>query len=169
MSVLLLNVTYEPIRIITERRAVCLVIQDKAEIVESKGTIRSASYSVPKPDVIKLKYYVHIPFKNRVPLTNKAVLNRDKFECMLGHNNKKKCLGKASTVDHVQPKSKGGKHEWTNVVAACTKCNSIKGSKTMSQLGWTLKRPAEPPNVKHWIMVNSYEKTQAWDAWLERS
>lgn len=161
MGVLLLNATYEAIRVISLKRAVVLVLQEKAEIVEAGDTeIRSATSSVPKPEVIRLKYYVKIPYKSRVPLSNRAVLNRDKYKCAY-------CGAKANTVDHVQPKSKGGKHEWTNVVAACKSCNSKKADKTLQQLGWKLPFTPEAPTARTWIVVGTIENAQAWSEWLD--
>lgn len=169
MGVLLLNATYEPLRIITVRRAVVLVLQDKAEVIEAQGEIHSANVSLPRPDVIRLKYFVKIPFKSKVPLTNKAVLNRDRFKCMLGHNNKKNCLGVAKTVDHIHPRSRGGKHEWTNVVAACKNCNSKKAAKTLEELGWTINVNPGPPTAKTWLVVGSAEKREEWSEWLKHT
>lgn len=160
MGVLLLNATYEAIRVIPMKRAVVLVLQEKAEIVESTGeNIRSAHISMPQPEVIRLKYYVKIPYKSRVPLSNRAVLNRDKYKCAY-------CGKKGNTVDHVHPKAKGGKHEWTNVVAACGKCNSKKADKTLQEMGWELSFKPEAPTAKTWIVVGTPERAEAWADWL---
>lgn len=166
-GVLLLNATYEAIRIISLKRAVVLILQEKAEIIEAANTeVRSANLSVPKPEVIRLKYYVKIPYKKKITLSNKAILNRDKYQCAYTHCNPQ-CIKKATTVDHVHPKSKGGKHEWENVVAACKKCNSKKDDKTLKDLGWTLKFKPEAPKAKHFLVVGSPEKAEAWSAYLE--
>jgi 5-methylcytosine-specific restriction endonuclease McrA len=162
MGVLLLNATYEAIRVVSLKRAVVLVLQEKAEIIEASGDIKSANFTMPRPEVIRLKYYVKIPFKSKVPLSNRAVLNRDKYLCAY-------CGNKASTVDHVMPKAKGGKHEWTNVVAACKKCNSKKADKTLEQIGWVLPFVPNAPSAKTWIVVGTPERAQAWSSWLEHS
>jgi 5-methylcytosine-specific restriction endonuclease McrA len=161
MGVLLLNASYEAIRIIPLHRAVILVLQEQAEIVEAgEGDIRSQHVSLPRPEVIRLKYFVKIPYRSRVPLSNRAVLNRDKYTCAY-------CGKRASTVDHVHPKAKGGKHEWTNVVAACKGCNSKKADKTLEQMGWTLSFKPEAPHAKTWIVVGSPEKAEEWSEWLK--
>lgn len=146
-TVLLLNASWEALRAIPMKRAVCLVLQDKAEIVESNGTsIRSVSISIPKPEVIRLKYYVKVPPRKRVPLSNKAILLRDNYRC--GY-----CGLHATTIDHILPKSKGGNHTWENCISACSKCNTKKGSKILSELGWTLNKQPEPPSMKAWIFT----------------
>lgn len=161
MGVLLLNATWEAIRVISFKRAVVLVLQEKAEIIESgENDIRSADFSMPRPEVIRLKYYVKIPYKSRVPLSNRAVLNRDKFTCAY-------CGKRATTVDHVLPKAKKGKHEWSNVVAACKTCNSKKADKTLEQLGWELGFVPGPPTAKTWIVVGTPERAEAWADYLE--
>jgi 5-methylcytosine-specific restriction endonuclease McrA len=166
MGVLLLNASYEPLRVINLHRAVVLVLQEKAEIIESDGgQIRSESVSISKPEVIRLKYYVKIPYRSRVPLTNRAVLNRDRYECAYQGQNTF-CQGKATTVDHVKPKAKGGRHEWTNVVGSCKKCNSKKADKTLEDLGWALPFVPGPPTAKTWIVVTSAEKLDEWSEWL---
>lgn len=167
MGVLLLNATYEAIRIVPLKRAVVLVLQDKAEIVETNGAmIRSEHTSMMKPEVIRLKYYVKIPYKSRVPLSNRAVLNRDKFTCAYQHCNPD-CLGRATTVDHVTPKARKGEHSWTNVVAACKKCNGKKADKTLEQMGWELLFTPGAPSAKTWIVVGTPERAEAWSTYLE--
>ena len=160
MSVLLLNATYEAIRVISLKRAIGLVLQEKAEIIESAGDfIRSTSIAVPRPQVIRLKYFVRIPYKSKVPLSNRAVLNRDRYMCVY-------CGRKATTVDHVVPKSKGGKHHWDNVVACCKPCNSEKSNYTLDQIGWELKVKPDVPHARTWIMVGTSDKVKAWANWL---
>lgn len=163
-GVLLLNATYEPIRVLSLRRAVVLVLQEKAEVIEEEGTkkIRSQNFEMAKPAVIRLKYFVKIPYRSRVPLTNRAVLNRDRYKCAY-------CGKRANTVDHVQPKAHGGRHEWTNVVAACRDCNSRKADKVPSvDNGWLLDFKPQAPTAKTWIVVGTPEKAEEWAGWLEQ-
>ena len=169
MGVLLLNATYEAIRIIPLARAVVLVLQEQADIVETRGDqeLHSQHITMPYPEVIRLKYFVKIPYKSRVPLSNRAVLNRDKYQCAYQHITGNGCLKKATTVDHVYPKSKGGKHEWTNVVAACKKCNGKKADKTLQDMGWELTFKPGAPSAKTWIVVGTPEKAEAWSQYLE--
>lgn len=168
MGVLLLNATYEAIRIIPLARAVVLVLQEQADIVETRGDqeLHSQHITMPYPEVIRLKYFVKIPYKSRVPLSNRAVLNRDKFQCAYQSMNPS-CLGRATTVDHVHPKAKKGKHEWTNVVAACKKCNGKKADKTLQEMGWELPFQPGAPSARTWIVVGTPERAQAWSNYLE--
>jgi 5-methylcytosine-specific restriction endonuclease McrA len=136
MAVLLLNASYEPLRVISLRRAIGLIVAGKAEtLAEGEGEVRSVSLSLPVPAVVRLRYMVHVPFRATVPLSRQAVLVRDGRRCQFSH-----CERHASTVDHVVPRSRGGIHEWSNVVAACTRCNARKGNRLLHELGWSLKR-----------------------------
>jgi len=167
-GVLLLNASWEPLRVINLHRAIILVLQEKAEIVETgDGEVRSTGeFSVPYPEVIRLRYYVKIPYRSKVPLSNRAVLNRDRYRCAY-------CEGKATTVDHIVPKALGGRHEWTNVVAACKRCNQKKSNKTLEELKplnpelWTLKNKPVVPTAKTWIVVANPSKIDAWADWLQ--
>lgn len=163
MGVLLLNASYEPLRVVSFRRAVALVLQEKATPVSTCADdyIVSAGGNVvmERPDVIRLNYYVKIPYKAQVPLNNRAVLNRDRFTC--GY-----CGNHATTIDHVHPKSKGGKHEWSNVIAACRRCNGTKADKLLSDLGWELPYIPGPPEARTWIVL-AQKPRDSWDQWLE--
>lgn len=172
MGVLLLNATYEPLRVINFRRAVALVLQKKAEIVEAHDevVVSAGDPIMDKPDVIRLNYYVKIPFKAQVPLNNRAVLNRDRFTCAY-------CGQRATTVDHVQPRAKNGAHDWTNVVAACRKCNAFKADKVLGEgvdkwgdkkLDWKLPFKPQPPEARTWIVL-AQKPRESWEQWLERT
>ena len=141
MAVLLLNASFEPLRVITLRRAIGLIVAGKAEMItEGDGVIRSATISFPVPAVVRLRYMVRVPFRSTVPLSRRAVLLRDAKRCQFAH-----CGRSAATVDHVIPRSRGGDHSWTNVVAACGPCNTRKGDRLLDELGWSLRRkPAAP-------------------------
>jgi 5-methylcytosine-specific restriction endonuclease McrA len=141
MAVLLLNASFEPLRVITLRRAIGLMVAGKAEVLaEGTGEIRSVSVSFPVPAVVRLRYMVKVPFAASIPLSRRAVLVRDARRCQFVH-----CERPAATVDHVVPRSRGGAHTWTNVIAACAQCNARKGDRTLQELGWHLKRPPTAP------------------------
>lgn len=153
MSVLLLNASYDPLRIISLKRAVILVMQDKAEILEeSDAMVRSEKLSFQAPSVIKLKYYVQIPYRAKLPLNNRNVLVRDKFECAYCD------IRKATTVDHIIPRSRGGEHRWENVVAACSKCNAKKADKLLSEIGWETKWQPYMPSGTRWLVLGMRPK-----------
>ena len=109
---LLLNASLEPLCVVSLRRAVVLVMTGKATILESEGRmLHSERAALPVPVVLSLTRYVHVPVRRAVPPTRRTVLQRDNHRCAY-------CGGGADTVDHVLPRSRGGRHEWTNVVAA---------------------------------------------------
>jgi len=125
--------------VVAARRAVVLVLKEKAEIVHSNGVVfRSERVQVPAPSVVRLRYFVHVPYRASVALTRRAVFARDGHVCQY-------CGLPAENVDHVVPKSKGGQHTWDNVVAACRRCNSKKENRLPGEAGLTLRtRPFAP-------------------------
>jgi len=155
-GVLVLNATFEPINVIHLHRAVCLVVQEKADVIESVDgkTFRSANTEIPCPSVVKLRYFVKIPWKRRRPaVTNRNVLGRDNDTC--GY-----CGGEASTIDHIHPRAHGGTNDWMNVIAACSPCNSTKSDLTLEQLGWELLFKPTIPADKTWLVVGWAEREQ---------
>ena len=103
-SALVLNATYEPLSVVSARRAVCLVLSDKAEIIEDDGTeVHSETMSIPGPLVIRLRYMVKVPYHRRTALSRRAVFARDDHRCQY-------CGGVADSIDHVMPRSRGGMH-----------------------------------------------------------
>jgi 5-methylcytosine-specific restriction endonuclease McrA len=155
--VLLLNVTYEPLTTVGLRRAVCLVLGEKAEIVhhDTAGKrIHSARVEVVTPSVIRLRRYVRIPQRNRVPLTRAALMRRDNYKCAY-------CGRHGETIDHVHPRSRGGQHTWENCVAACQMCNHRKADRLLSELGWTLPVAPAVPKGAHWRLIGAQ-----FDGWV---
>ncbi|MFQ6396847.1 HNH endonuclease [Nocardia sp. KC 131] len=149
--VLLLNATYEPLTALSARRAVVLLICDKADTVhhDPEGSVvHSAEAAVNIPSVIRLRSYVHVPYRARVPMTRAALMHRDHYRC--GY-----CGGKADTIDHVIPRSRGGEHSWENCVASCAPCNHRKADKMLSDLGWTLRSPLVSPKGPHWRLLST--------------
>ncbi len=146
-GVLLLNATYEPLRVIPLKRAVVLVLQNKAEVISaSEEPVRSAYLTLQMPKVIRLNYFVKIPYRARVALNRKSLMARDRSTCQY-------CGGHGNTIDHIVPRAKGGRHEWTNVATACSPCNAKKGDRTLEELGWTLLNKPEIPRVNSHVIV----------------
>ena len=137
---LVLNATYEPLCVVPLRRAVVLVLAEKAVVVEAgEGVMRSERQSIPVPTVVRLSRYVRVPYRREVPLTRRAVLDRDRHACVY-------CGLRADTIDHVRPRSRGGEHIWTNVVAACARCNHRKGDRLLQRARLApAAPPAQPP------------------------
>lgn len=171
MSVLLLNATYEPLRVITTRRAMLLIVDDKAELLESEdGEYHSASASWPLPSVIRLKYVVKVPIRARLPLTRRNVLARDKYLCAYckGPAPYSGPEGKRGTIDHVRPRAKGGRHSWENVVTACSPCNARKDDKTLAEIGWKLDFRPWAPKGQLWVVVSDVSERPSWEPYLGR-
>ena len=115
---LVLNATYEPLCVVSQRRAVVLVLGGKAQPIEhSPRVLHAERISVVVPSVVRLARYVRVPHRTHIPLTRKGVLARDQHRCAY-------CGGAATSLDHVVPRSRGGEHTWENVVAACGRCCS---------------------------------------------
>lgn len=151
-SVLKLNATYEPLDAVPVRRAINLVLSGKATVLEeSDKTWGSENLRINIPTVIKMNYMVKVPRRSRVKLTRATIMARDKHQCQFIINGQA-CGRRGDTMDHVKPRSKGGKHEWTNVVAACGRCNARKADKTLEQMGWELRRQPTVPVGNDWIL-----------------
>jgi 5-methylcytosine-specific restriction endonuclease McrA len=137
---LVLNASYKPLSTVSLRRAVVLVMQDKAVVEQAHPglRIRAAAVDVPMPQVIRLARYVRVPFRQRAPWSRRGVLVRDQHRCAY-------CGRRATTVDHVLPRSHGGRDSWLNTVAACAADNHRKADRTPEQAGMRLlTRPFEP-------------------------
>lgn len=143
MSVLLLNTTYEPMHVVPLRRAVALVLQDKAHLVEaSERTVHSPSLAMPEPSVIRLRSRVNCMPRRFLPLTRSAILARDGYTCQ--YCGVTLAAGRL-TIDHVLPQSRGGAWSWSNLVAACPACNAVKANRTPEEAGMALLRqPGKP-------------------------
>jgi len=161
MRTLVLNAGYEPLAVVSFKRALVLVMNQKASIVaaDEQQLVRSESMSWAMPSVIILRNYVRIPGHRQVPVSRRGVLRRDAQRC--GY-----CGGTATTIDHILPRSRGGADSWENLVACCLRCNNLKGDRTPSEMGWTLRLKPRPPHGPTWL-VRGVERSQpAWDEYL---
>ena len=157
---LVLNATYEPLGVVVDRRALLLVLASKATSIEESGReLRSASGSLVLPSVIRLNRFVRVPHRAGVPLTRRAVFARDGGRCMY-------CGGSAASIDHVVPRSRGGRHSWDNVVAACHRCNRIKADRTPADLGWRLRATPIQPAGAAWRVLASGRHDPCWIPYL---
>ena len=147
--VLLLSSGYEPISVINWRKAICMLMLEKVEIVtEYNEQICSQHLSLNAPSVVRLLRKVRRP-RNRVKFNRANILARDKFKCQYCDQN---FLASELTFDHVLPKSRGGKTTWENIVSCCPSCNGKKGNKTPIEAGMFLKKKPVQPD---WIPVFS--------------
>jgi len=160
--VLVLNATYEPINVCTVRRAVVLLLKEKAEMLErSERLLHSGSSTVPRPIVIRLVAYVRVPRDtHRRKITRRAVFARDDWTCQY-------CGARGNlTVDHVIPRSKGGGSTWENIVASCAPCNRRKGDALPHQAGMMPRRLPRAPGPHVFIQVASPTIPSAWMQYL---
>lgn len=139
-NVLVLNQNYEPLNVCNVRRAIVLVIDGKAEVLEEYNlALRSATSEFASPSVIRLVYMIKRP-RPKVKLTRKEIFIRDEHTCQY-------CGRRSSdlTLDHIHPRSRGGQHTWLNLVSACRACNHRKGGKSLAEARMHLRRqPFEP-------------------------
>jgi 5-methylcytosine-specific restriction endonuclease McrA len=163
--VLVLNATYEPLSTVGWQRAVVLVLEGVAEIVaaDEHRRVRSPSVSLARPHVIRLLSYVRVPRGRAAPVTRRGVLTRDGHRCAY-------CRGRADSVDHIVPRSRpGGVHSWSNLVAACRRCNGRKGNRTPDEAGMPLlTRPFEPRGVGA-LVLRAGAARDEWTPWLTPS
>jgi 5-methylcytosine-specific restriction endonuclease McrA len=163
--VLVLNATFEPINVCTVRRAVVLLLKDKAEVIEhADWQLHAESFTLSRPVVIRLVTYVRVPRDtHRRKITRRAVFARDGWACQY-------CGSRTSlTVDHVIPRSKGGSSEWENIVASCAPCNRRKGDRLVNQAGMALRRKPRVPRPEIFIHVASPTIPAAWKAYLPQA
>ena len=152
MGCLALNASFEPLTLLPLRRALRLVIDEKAEILEiDEGRVfRSEKRDLPCPSVIRLKRFVHVPRKFRRQVTNTFLFARDGYRCQYCGRHRVQLRGREFlTRDHVVPLSRGGANSWQNVVTACSPCNNRKGSHLGLEVGMLpLHAPHEPNYVE---------------------
>lgn len=161
--VLVLNANFEPLNVCSLRRAIALVLNGKAEILENgRGEVRTPSRAFPCPSVIRLRHVVRRP-PRRLRLTKREILRRDQYTCQY--------CGRSSphlTVDHVIPRHRGGKHAWENLVAACPACNRRKGNRTPAEAHMVLLRPPfEPVPTIRYLFGFYLQEYGEWRKYLE--
>ena len=157
---LVLNASYEPLCVVPQRRAVILILNNKAVTLEESGSrLHAASIDLPAPSVVKLTRYVRIPTRRGVPLTRRAIFARDGGRCVY-------CDAPATSVDHVIPRSRGGQHAWENVVSSCRRCNHVKADRPLPDLGWRMKRQPVQPRGSAWRILSSGRTDPNWYPYL---
>lgn len=159
-ATLLLNATYEPLCVVSSRRAIVLVLAQKAEAVDcATEVVHAETVSLPVPVVVRLTRYVRVPYPAQVPLSRRAVFTRDGQTCVY-------CGSSATSIDHVVPRSRGGTHTWDNVVAACRRCNHTKADRSLAELGWVLPHPPRTPSGAAWRLLGARAVDPRWREWL---
>ena len=163
--VLLLNITYEPLRIINWQKAITMLFLGKVEVIEEYSReIHSVSFKIKLPSVVRLLNMVKRP-NSPVRFSRQNIYARDRYKCQY-------CGCRFSTedltYDHVLPKSRGGKTEWENIVTCCIACNRKKGGRIPSEASMKLiRKPTHPawiPALR--ITIGFKEVPQSWRDYL---
>lgn len=159
--VLVLNASYEPINVTTVKRAVVLLLKEKAEVVETgEAVLHAETTTLPSPVVIRLITYVRIPFSARKRITRRALFARDDWACLY-------CGSTTNlTVDHVIPRARGGEHAWTNLATCCAPCNRRKGHADLRDVGMKLRHQPSAPPRDVFVFVMSRVPPSAWRQYL---
>lgn len=146
---LVLNSSYQPVKLVSWQRAILLWFQGKVEVLEyhpsDQVTVRSAREEFQVPSVLRLKRFINHRRFTRVKFCRENVYRRDDYRCQYcGVEFSVKEL----TLDHVVPASKKGRKDWTNMVTACRKCNHRKANRTPLAAGMPL---LSEPRVPNWL------------------
>lgn len=157
---LVLNASYEPLGVVSWRRAVCLVLDEQAEMVAAADDlVRSPSCCIPLPSVIRLRQMINAPRRRSVPVSRRAVFARDEYRCQY-------CGDRADSIDHVLPRSRGGADAWDNLAAACRSCNTRKRDRTPDEAGMRLMRPCRAPGHAAAFVVGAVSVPDPWKPFL---
>jgi len=159
-SVLVLNASYEYLNVTSLRRAIKLLYKEKAEMIEAVDGCRVCSTHEDHelPSVIRMNYYIRRPFRE-VPLSRRNILERDGHTCQY-------CGKSGNTIDHIQPRSRGGGNSWTNCVCACGPCNRKKKNMTPSEAGMELLKPPRRPSAIPWLRDRKVRARKDWNRYL---
>tara|TARA_R110001599_G_scaffold1889_4_gene9711 strand:- start:135686 stop:136192 length:507 start_codon:yes stop_codon:yes gene_type:complete len=149
-NVLVLNQDYQPLSVCSLQRSMKLIFLEKAELLhdDPEKKLRTPSEQFDFPSVIRLRRYIRLPY-TKVVLTRRNVMRRDGFKCQY-------CGQKSKlTIDHIHPKSRGGKDTWENLTTACDKCNVKKGNRTPKEANMELKsKPYRPIPITFFRDIN---------------
>ncbi len=160
---LVLNATYEPIGVVSGKRAMLLALSEKVDVLaESGDVIASERLSLAIPSVVRLRYYVKVPYQRTAPLNRKAIFARDHGRCQY-------CGSPAESIDHVIPRSRGGEHTWTNVVACCRRCNTTKANRLLSEGSMVLRSKPTAPTRLAWVTVAAGRVPESWGQYLDQT
>lgn len=160
---LVLNATFEPLCVVSSRRALVLVLSAKAELLHGTGAeYHSERASFPEPSVVRLSQYVRVPRQTKVAISRRSVFARDGYRCQY-------CAAPAENIDHVVPRSRGGPHSWDNVVASCRRCNAAKEDYLLDEVGLVLRAVPRAPRSRVSLLVASGEVRAEWTPYVGSS
>ncbi len=163
LPVLVLNQSYEPLHVCRVRRAIVLIYENKAEMLENgSGHLHTANLDIPVPSVIRLAMLVKRPPRKERKLTRYEIFKRDRYKCQYCGKETK-----TLTLDHVMPRFRGGQHTWENVVTACVQCNRIKAGRTPHEARMKLLTQPAPPKHNSMFYLPSYQQVRTeWQKYL---
>ena len=165
MHVLVLDQGYQPHRVISWQRAVCMVFGGKVEVVEEYDEeIRSVSITIRMPAVVRL--FRRVRQRGRaVRFSRFNVLLRDRFTCQYCGD---RVPAKELTLDHVVPRARGGPTRWTNVVAACRPCNHHKSDRTPDEARMPLRQSPQQPKFlpSNGLQIHRRKMPEPWTYWV---
>jgi 5-methylcytosine-specific restriction endonuclease McrA len=162
-KVLVLNSTYQPLNVTSMKRALKMLYLKKAETVKHNGvTITTPRFVISVPSIIRLFSFIAVPHRP-IPLSRNYVLMRDRYTCQYCGKQEFKHM----TIDHVIPKSQGGKSTWENLVCACRQCNNRKNNRPPREASMSLRAKPERPHFKYRLYIQLQEIPEEWRPFLE--
>lgn len=162
-EVLLLNATYEPLSVLSLRRAAKLVLNERVDAVADDAfPLVGREQTLEVASVLRLRLYVNVPRRNPPAWTRRGMLARDNYTCAYCG---KRCAESEATVDHVLPVSRGGRSSWSNTVTACSRCNQRKANRLPHEAGMKLLIEPKLPRTRY--LKAQGEVPAAWRLWLE--
>jgi len=192
-NVLVLNKHYMAIRIVGARRAFSLLFRELAEVVsvergaysnydfqnwcevsqfkrnfepDGHDWVSTVNFHIAVPRIIRLLFYDRLP-RNEVKFNRRNIFARDKNRCQ--YCGKRQRTSELS-LDHITPRSMGGKSSWENVVCSCTKCNVKKGGRTPRQAGMTLiQKPIKPKRNPLVHIHLGHQRYHSWKQFLDHA
>jgi 5-methylcytosine-specific restriction endonuclease McrA len=163
---LVLNATFEPLKVVDWQRAMTLVCLGRVEVLASHDReVRAVTFSFRLPSVVRLLRFVRVRMaRDVVPFTRANIYRRDNYECQY-------CGGafpnEGLTFDHVVPAAQGGRRDWTNIVSACLDCNRRKAARTPEEAGLALRRSPRKPKASPVFRVSiGYRVPAEWHNWM---
>ncbi|MBD8487867.1 HNH endonuclease [Echinicola sp. CAU 1574] len=161
-KVLVLNLDHTPVAVVTVQKAMVLSILEKVSILADYPflSIRTVDQEFKYPAVVRLDEYKNVPYRG-VLLNRGNLFKRDNNECQYCGSQKH------LTIDHVVPRSKGGKSSWTNLITACHRCNVQKGDKTPEEVGFLMKRRPFKPSLSYFLSEYAEKNAEEWMPFLE--
>ncbi len=176
-AALVLNRSWLPVHVTSVRRALCMMVRDVARAVvpdtlavyafpewvrlldpPTRHFVRSPSLRVPIPDVVVLRGYDRIPC-HEAPFTRRNLFLRDDFTCQYcGH----RCACDRLSIDHVTPRSRGGRTSWENCVLACVSCNARKADRPLKESGLRLLRAPTRPRWTPYLNLRPSQRLESW-------